>query len=164
MELSREEILRYAGFRGKTAAVPTELSRRLDELLRAAPISPRSTFKRIGDELLLVGTIGADFDRWHRRLALTSAADALLAQAIGAAAVEAVMDALEARAKASVASRGENFGPRRSPGYGEMPLARSAEILEKTGGTAATGVHCTADFLLVPSKSVTAVCRLRSGG
>lgn len=157
MEFSRKEILRYAGYRGEDAAVPAGLARRLEELLREAPIVPRSVWTREDEELYLVGTIGAEFDRWQRRLGVASAADALLAQAIGAAAVEGVMDEVETAAKA--ANPGTEFGPRRSPGYGEMPLAFSGKILERTDAAKAIGVHCTTDWLLVPTKSVTAICR-----
>ena len=150
------EVLRYAGYRGKIDEAAPELIAKIKALAAEAPIVPRSVCKCVGEALYLVGTIGAEFDRWQRRLSVKSAADALLAQAIGAAAVEKVMDEVEARAKAEI--KGAEFGPRRSPGYGEMPLALSREILEKTEAAKILGVYATADNLLVPAKSVTAIC------
>jgi len=133
--------------------------RRRAELARAAPIEPRGVFCRDGNRMLLCGTIGTAFDAWQRRLAVLSAADALFAQQLGLAAVEREMDALEASARAALAP-GERLLPRRSPGYGDMPLALSREILRKLDATRRIGVSITDSDLLVPAKSVTAVCEI----
>ena len=83
-----------------------EVSARRAALEREAPIVPRSVWKRtrLGDKdvVFLCGTIGAEFDAWQRRLSVLSAADALLSQQIGLAAVEKVMDELEERAREEV--------------------------------------------------------------
>lgn len=70
------------------------------------------------------------------------------------------MDALEAAARSALAP-GETLAPRRSPGYGEMPLETSREIVAKLDATRRIGVAVTDSCLLVPSKSVTAVCAVR---
>ena len=156
MDLPRTEILRYAGYRGKLDEVPPELSKRIEELIALAPIQPKSIWKETETKVYLVGTIGAEFDRWQRKLAVLSATDNLLAQAIGAAAIEVTMDALEAQARTGVSASLEH---RKSPGYGTMPLSLSKEILEATDATHKIGVSLTSDFLLVPTKSVTAICQ-----
>lgn len=128
-----------------------------------APIRPRGIFLRDGDRFLLCGTIGSEFDTWQRKLSLTSAADALLSQQIGLEAVEKVMDGLEAEIRATLAPD-EQLEPRRSPGYGEMPLSLSREILAKLDAARRIGVSITDSDLLVPSKSVTAICKVTQKG
>ncbi len=109
--------------------------------------------------MYLCGTLGAAFDVWQRRLAALSGADAYFSQQIGLDAVEREMDRLEAEARASLAE-GEVLKPRRSPGYGEMPLSLSREIIDKLEATRRIGVAMTDSNLLVPSKSVTAICEI----
>ena len=148
------EVARYM----KSGAKPLEgeLLKRVKTLIAEAPIDARGVWKAEGDAIYLCGTIGSRFDQWQRKLSVLGATDALIAQAIGAAAVESVMDRLEAEAK--VANPGD-WNIRRSPGYGTMPLADSAKIIEKLDATKRIGVAVTEDYLLVPTKSVTAICR-----
>ena len=136
---------------------------RLRELEREAPMRPRGIWKRGRldgrDVVFLCGTLGTEFDAWQRRLSVTSAADALFSQRIGLNAVEKVMDGLEAEARASL-SPTECLRPRWSPGYGERPLDLSRLILSELDATRRLGVSLTDTLLLVPSKSVTAVCEI----
>ena len=111
------------------------------------------------DVVFLCGTIGAEFDAWQRRLAALSSADALFSQRIGLDAVEREMDRLEDEARASLA-RGERLRPRWSPGYCNHPLTLSRAILERLDAARRIGVSLTDALLLVPSKSVTAVCEI----
>jgi hypothetical protein len=157
MELSFEEIAVYLHCGGNANR---ELRRRTMELAAEAPLQPRGIFLRDGDRFLLCGTIGGAFERWHRRLSAVSAADALIAQAIGTAAVEKTMDALEAEIKAALAG-GETLQPRRSPGYGKMKLAMNREIIERLDAAKRIGVSFTDSMTLLPSKSVTAVCEVK---
>lgn len=129
------------------------------ELALKAPITVRRRWRREGDRVYLCGTLGPEFDRWQRALAAVSAADAFFAQRIGLDAVERVMDELEAEARRSL-EPGERLERRRSPGYGEMPLSMSREILEKLDASRQLGVSLTESELLVPSKSVTAICEV----
>ena len=141
-----------------------EVALRRAELEREAPIASRSTWMRTrlkGVEVVfLCGTIGAEFDAWQRRLSVTSAADALLSQQIGLDAVEKVMDELENEVKVKVEGEGLKLRPRRSPGYGDLPLELSREIINCLDATKRIGVSITDSNLLVPSKSVTAICEI----
>ena len=141
-----------------------EVRARRAELEREAPIVPRSVWKRTrfgeSDVIFLCGTIGAEFDAWQRRLSVLSAADALLAQQIGLAAVEKVMDEVEERARKEVEVEGRKLKPRRSPGYGDLPLSLSRTILDELDAPRKIGVSITDSNLLVPSKSVTAICEI----
>ena len=141
-----------------------EVTARRAELEREAPIAARSTWTRTrlegAEVIFLCGTIGAEFDAWQRRLSVLSAADALLSQQIGLDAVEKVMDELEKRLRLEVEVEGKRLKPRRSPGYGDLPLALSRTILAELDAPRKIGVSITDSDLLVPSKSVTAICEI----
>ena len=141
-----------------------EANARRAELAHEAPVAARGVWKRAhfdGHEVaFLCGTIGAEFDAWQRRLSALSAADALLSQQIGLAAVEKVMDELEKKAKAEVEAEGRKMLPRKSPGYGDLPLSLSRTILAELDAPRKIGVSITDSDLLAPSKSVTAICEI----
>ena len=109
---------------------------------------------------LVCGTIGAEFDALQRRVAVTSGADALIVQAIGAAAVEKHMDTVDEEIRAELAP-GESLVSRYSPGYGDFPLEASRRILELLDAPRRMGVSLTDSLLLVPSKTVTAVAGVK---
>lgn len=138
----------------------SECEDRKAALAREAPVDAKGVWARFGGKVYLCGTIGAAFDAWQRRLAALSGADAYFSQQIGLDAVEREMDRIEAEARASI-SDGETLMPRRSPGYGEMPLSLSREIVDRLEATRRIGVAVTDSDLLVPSKSVTAICEIR---
>jgi len=125
----------------------------------SCPIERRGIWKREGDRVYLCGTLGTEYDRYQRARAAVSAAEAYAAQTKGLAEIERVMDGLEDEIRATLAP-GETLVPRRSPGYGEMPLALSREIIDKLDATKRIGVSLTESLLLVPSKSVTAICEI----
>ena len=141
-----------------------EVAVRRAELERAAPIVARSTWMRtrLGEVevVFLCGTIGAEFDAWQRRLSVLSAADAFLSQQIGLEAVEKVMDGLEEEIRKEVEVEGKRLRPRRSPGYGDLPIELSRTILNELDAPRKIGVSITDSNLLVPSKSVTAICEI----
>ena len=141
-----------------------EVAARRAGLEREAPVAARSawTRTRLADRevIFLCGTIGAEFDAWQRRLSALSAADAFLSQQIGLAAVERVMDELENEVKAKVEGEGRKLLPRRSPGYGDLPVELSRTIISELDATRRIGVSITDSNLLVPSKSVTAICEI----
>ena len=128
---------------------------RRSRLAAEAPAEAKGVWARFGDRVYLCGTLGAAFDAWQRRLAALSGADAFFSQQIGLDLVEREMDRLDSL------DDGETLLPRKSPGYGDMPLSLSREIVAKLDATKRIGVAVTASDLLVPSKSVTAVCEIR---
>ena len=154
VKIRLDEVARY--MRAGTTELDGELRLRTLALLKEAPVEARSVWKLADEKLYLCGTIGSKFDAWQRRLSVKSGVDALIAQAIGAAAVEAVMDEVESEAKAAV---GGEWEERKSPGYGAMPLSESVKIIEILEATKKIGVATTVDHLLLPAKSVTAICR-----
>lgn len=115
------------------------------------------------DVFLACGTLGAAYDAFHRRVSVKSGADALIVQAIGAAAVEKVMDSIEDDICAEL-SPGETLVARYSPGYADFPLSEQRTLLDALDASRKVGVSLTDDFLMVPSKSVSAVIGVRAEG
>ena len=116
-----------------------------------------------GEVYLSCGTVGAPFDALLRRVSAVSGLDALIVQAIGAAAVEKHMDTVDEEIRAELAP-GESLVSRYSPGYGDFPLEASRRILELLDAPRRMGVSLTDSLLLVPSKTVTAVAGVKHEG
>ena len=110
---------------------------------------------------LACGTVGAEFDAFHRRVSVTSGADALIVQAIGAALIEKLMDSVEDEIRAELAES-ETLVERYSPGYGTFPLAAQSTLLALLDAPIKVGVSLTDTLLMVPSKSVSAIIGVHS--
>ena len=110
---------------------------------------------------LVCGTIGAGFDAFQRRVSVSSGADALIAQAIGAALIEKLMDETEDEIRAELGPD-ETLVSRYSPGYGDFPLAAQRDLLVLLDAPRKVGVSLTDTLLMVPSKSVSAIIGIKS--
>jgi hypothetical protein len=111
---------------------------------------------------LVCGTLGAGFDAMHRRVSAVSGADALILQAIGAAAIEKWMDSVEDEIRLELLP-GETLRPRYSPGYGDFPLEVQREMVTVLDTARKIGVSLTDSLLMTPSKSVSAVIGVDPG-
>ena len=111
---------------------------------------------------LVCATIGVGFDTLQRRAAARSGTDALIAQAVGAALIEKLMDETEDEIRAELAA-GESLVSRYSPGYGTFPLAAQRELLALLDAPRSVGVSLTDTLLMVPSKSVSAIIGVTKG-
>lgn len=169
MKLDRNEILRY--MRMKSAKPDAVLSARIDALEKQVLAAARPVSKRMRVEVaaltfqsrdlrrclgeakeayLFAATLGHDVDRLIRKYAALSAADLLIVQAIAATAIEQYIDD-------ETASWGEKLLPRFSPGYGDLPLSVQREFLATLDPKGSLGITLTETFLMIPSKSVTAI-------
>ena len=105
---------------------------------------------------LVCGTLGTGFDALLRRVSVKSAADTLVLQAVGTAAIEEWMDCVENEIRAELAP-GETLVRRYSPGYGDFSLDAQRELLGMLDSPRKVGVSLTDTLLMAPSKSVSAV-------
>ena len=192
-ELSRQEILRYLGYRGQE--VGPELSERFDRAIDGclAHIRPvyvwrefplefqpdgvlvsgtnvRLTGKGILRHLngakmaaLLAATLGAEAERYLRALEHTDMTGALIADAVCTECVEKTCDRAGEEIRAFAARGGYSVNSRFSPGYGDLPLEIQPEFLSALDSMKAIGLTCSSSFLLIPRKSVTAVIGFFSG-
>jgi hypothetical protein len=109
---------------------------------------------------LVCGTLGAGFDALQRTRSVSSACDALILQAIGAALTEELMNKTEEDIRRELKA-GETITSRYSPGYGDFPLEAQRAVLELLDTHRRIGVALTDNLLMVPSKSVSAVIGVR---
>lgn len=109
---------------------------------------------------VLAVTLGHGIDRAIRRLQFTDMASAFIYDACANAYIEEVCD--KAQEEIAEAARNSGFGitKRYSPGYGDFGLENQAELLRLANAAAGVGISLSADNLLIPQKSVTAVIGL----
>ena len=108
--------------------------------------------------VLLLCTLGAEFDRLLRTAQARDMTEALYIDACGSSFVEQGCDAAEQE----IAARhpGLYLTDRFSPGYGDLPLSLQLDFLRALNGEKRLGVCAAPSFLLNPMKSVTAVIGL----
>lgn len=188
MNREEKEVLRYLGYRGAPAgeAVRREVASCLGELTEACP--GRCVCRRfavgLGEKLVKVGgleiqsrdlrkhldgcteaflfaaTLGAQADRILERYEKTDISLAVVFQAAAAARVESYCDLQQEALAREASGQGLSLRPRYSPGYGDFPIRYQKEILRILEGPKRIGLSMTDSFLLVPTKSVTAVIGL----
>lgn len=108
--------------------------------------------------VLLLCTLGAEFDRLLRTAQARDMAQALYIDACGSSFAEQGCDAAERE----IAARYPDLylTDRFSPGYGDLPLSVQPALLRALDGERRLGVFAGPSYLLNPMKSVTAVIGL----
>lgn len=183
---SRREAFRYLGYRGSTPDTAAgelmenciqELCRKLSPRFfsREYPLSQTGEgelhfagfcvkSRDLGRNLegcrsviLFGATLGAGADFLLRRYGVLDMGRAVVMQAASAAMIESYCNMENQRLEEEYRKQGMTLCPRFSPGYGDFPLSfqekfAAALELEKT-----VGITLTEGFLMMPSKSVTAV-------
>jgi cobalamin-dependent methionine synthase I len=184
MEISNKEVMRYLGYRGaavdeRTASLVTEL---ID--LFTANVVPKSVYgiwdcqvessevvmggmtvhsQNLAQHLagcrravLLAATLGAEADTLIRRFSVQDMEKAVVAQAVCAAMIEAYCDIIESELTQKPEFDGLYPTSRFSPGYGDFDIAHQKDILNMLH-CSGIGLTLTEGYMLIPSKSVTAV-------
>lgn len=107
------------------------------------------------EAVLLLCTLGHQFDARIRSAQARDMAEAVILDACGSALVEAGCGAAEKE----IAGRfpGRFLTDRFSPGYGDLSLSLQREICDLLDGGRRLGVRVTDQFLMIPSKTVSAV-------
>lgn len=105
--------------------------------------------------VLIASTLGAGVDRLVSRVQKEDMTDAVILDALASALADSRCDEAENEAAASL-SGGEHFTMRFSPGYGDVPLDASRDIIAALDATRAIGLSMTSSNMLIPIKSVTA--------
>lgn len=138
---------------------PARTWRRFEDVFIAGGRDSKSLAKHLKGchaVYLLCATIGATFDALQRRTAARSPSDAFVLQAIGAAAIEALVDDTELEMQRELAE-GESLVQRYSPGYGDYPLDAQRRLLALLDAPRTVGVSLTDALVMAPSKSVSAI-------
>lgn len=186
-EISRRTIAKYLGYRGKPLDEPTAalVGAALSEL---AAVAPRHVLRRLplsiignkviiesfqvessslaghlagcGEAVLLAATLGVQADQLIQRASIARMSKAVVLQACAAAKLEAYLNAVGHDLARDMEAENLFLTPRFSPGYGDLPLSCQADLLALLEAGKRIGLGLTADFMLAPVKSVTAVIGL----
>ncbi|MDR1375356.1 MAG: hypothetical protein LBJ45_00890 [Holosporaceae bacterium] len=113
---------------------------------------------RLCDGIILMGTtLGIPVDQLLNRAQIRNMAYALVLDSCATAAIESVCDDLQNRLVTAYASQNKYLTNRYSPGYGNLQLSSQPQLLSLLDAERKIGVSVTQNFLLMPSKSVTAI-------
>ncbi len=110
--------------------------------------------------VLFAATIGFDCDRLLARYKTLTPSRAVAMQAVGAAAIEALCDRFCDDLKKELSKENISLKPRFSPGYGDFALSFQKDIFTILECNKRMGLTLKDSFLMIPSKSVTAVIGL----
>jgi hypothetical protein len=107
--------------------------------------------------VLLAATLGTEVDTLLRRYSVQDMEKAVIAQAVCAAMIEAYCEEIENEIRQSPMVSGLCPTTRFSPGYGDFDIAHQKDIVRLLNCDRRIGLTLTGGFMLIPSKSVTAV-------
>jgi hypothetical protein len=107
--------------------------------------------------ILMGATLGVSADRLLSRVQIRDMAYALVLDSCATAAIESICDDLQDNLKAIYAHQQRYLTNRYSPGYGNLALSTQIQLLSMLDAERKIGLHATQNFLLTPSKSVTAI-------
>lgn len=109
------------------------------------------------EAVIFAATIGSGVDRLIRRAELLSPSKLACYQAAGAACVENYCNKLNEKIDSLMMAEGYKGHMRFSPGYGDFLISNQKEIITGLQCTAKIGITLTEKYMMMPSKSVTAV-------
>ena len=188
-EIPRREILRYLGIRDRSFHSEDPLIDKCADTLfnTCHPMSVSRTFplfwkdgfpvvegtvlesrnlsrnlKGCEEVILMACTLGLEADRLIHRAEIRSMAEASILQACGAAMIEAYCDEINQSLIDDARKRGMYARPRYSPGYGDLDLSYQTLVFRLLDPLKNIRVSLNDQFLMVPTKSVTAFIGLSS--
>ena len=157
------------------AAAPRKVFRVMQRAdLRISGVSIERHLEGCGQAVVMAATLGIGVDNLIRRMQVTDMAMAVILDAGASVYIEQVCDEFEAEIRdAIVAAGGCDDGgcgdnktaplfmtPRFSPGYGDYPITEQKYILSLVDAPRRIGLNATADSLMIPRKSVSALIGL----
>lgn len=186
MEVDRKEILRYLGYGREqeegpvtplidscveelsASAEPKHLSREYE--LRLLPGSridgscfqteSRSLSRNLKDcsqVIVFAATLGMGVDLLIQKYSKLQMSRAVVLQATAAAMIEEYCNGACGQMRQIYEGEGLYLRPRFSPGYGDFPLRCQPALLDGLEAGKRLGIKLTDSYLMMPSKSVTAV-------
>ena len=177
-EMNLSEVLRLSGMKGaeepallhlaseameqvKKEAVPRAICRQaarecLDPLLCGSDINAH--LQGCDSVCVIACTLGAEIDRFLSRLQVGNMALAVVADAAASVAIESLAQTVEEQLRGAQKKQNRFLTGRFSPGYGDYPIEVQNQLLSFVDAPRKIGVFATETHLLVPRKSITALC------
>ncbi|MCI9442910.1 MAG: Vitamin B12 dependent methionine synthase activation subunit [Ruminococcus sp.] len=110
------------------------------------------------DKIVLFGaTLGVGVDQLLFRSSKTDMAKAVVLQACAAALLEEYCDECQDKIAEEMKKEDRFLRPRFSPGYGDFSIECQSNVIQMLDAAKTIGLTITESFMMVPSKSVTAV-------
>ena len=110
---------------------------------------------------LIAVTLGAESERLLKRERALGAVAGILVDACASSAVESATDELQRRIGEAIAPLGLVADKRFSPGYGDLPLSIQPAFVRTIDADRLLGLSVTESDMLIPTKSITAIVRIR---
>ncbi len=106
--------------------------------------------------VLMAATLGIEVDKAISLKQKLDMLEALILDACASVLIDKVCDEAEARIMQAL-GKNEFLTMRFSPGYGDVPLATSSDLIDILQATKRIGLSLTKSHMLLPTKSVTAM-------
>lgn len=190
MELNIDETLRYLGYKSNNAddkilTLIKEVNTELQKAIIPKSIHKECTCSIIDNETVQLGslfikskalskhlsgcekavifaaTIGTAPDTLVKKYTITNLAKASIVQAAGAALIESFCDELQEKIRKQALKEGLFLTQRFSPGYGDLSLDYQPLIFDILECSKRIGIALTDTYLMLPTKSVTAIIGLK---
>lgn len=107
---------------------------------------------------LVAVTLGGEVDRLLRRAAVSSGAEHFLLDGAASAMCEALCEVADREIREGRVCTG-----RYSPGYGDLSLDVQPKILDRLSAARLLGITLTDEYLMIPTKSITAIIGVKNG-
>lgn len=107
--------------------------------------------------VLFCATIGDEIEALLRRWQIKDMAAAAMLDACASSAVEKLCDRVERELREEYGARGLYLTDRFSPGYGDLPISVQKDFCAELDTARKIGVHVSANGIMIPRKSVTAL-------
>lgn len=111
--------------------------------------------KNCQEVVVMAATLGMEVDRRLKRYSITDMSRAVVLQACAAAFLEEYCE--NCQKKIRLEMKGKYLRPRFSPGYGDFSIEHQEDILQMLEASKKIGLGRTESYMLVPTKSVTAI-------
>ena len=180
-ELNKNEVLLYLGYKGQNIddLLDEQIDACIEKVVEAA--EPRVVFRQLAVEnggmvgfpvegsdvaellrtcheaLLLGATIGPKVDMLISREMVLNMADAVIIDSCASVCIENVCNNFEADLREMLEAEGLYLTDRFSPGYGDLPLDTQPRMSEALNMRRRIGVSVGENFMMSPTKSVTAI-------
>lgn len=187
IEIKKEEVLRYLGYKGQE--IDTNLDLKIDSLILESKnlfrekvvfrefyilkedgeiklkdtnikFKGKDIYKLLKDSdrcILIAATLGNDIEKKIRLYSKTDLTSSVILDACATAGVESLCDKLQENLKEEFLKENENFTFRYSPGYGDLSLSVQKDLIEILDCKRRLGLNLSDSFIMIPRKSVTAI-------
>lgn len=183
-EISKSEAARYMGVKGQPDSAVNAILEKYEPIVRER-LRPNYVYREtdieftnngvmlsvmenalggedIGKHLkgcnkavIFAATVSAEADKLIRQTAVTDMAESLAVDCLCSAAIEQVCNKAEEEIFRDIDAPYRTW--RFSPGYGDLPISSQRDFLTALNAQRRIGLTVTDSFLLIPSKSVTAI-------